>query len=209
MSTRRSLGFALVFLSLAAAAGAQLGTGRVSGTIRDERGRPIKGAAVTAANDVFFPRTFTSATDAKGRFSILGLRNATYTFTVRADGFEELTVKLPIRASQPNPPLDLRLIKQLEPAPPPLLADVDVARLQQDLDAAESLAANGQTDAAIAAYRRILKDTPALTSVNVRLGALYEAKGDRVAAVAAYQAALKADPASSAARDALARLQKP
>ena len=209
MPTRRSVGFVLVLLVLAPAAWAQLGSGRVSGTIRDDRGKPIKGAIVKAENQVFFPNSLTSATDVKGRFSILGLRTTTYKLTILAEGFEQVTLTVPVRASQPSPPFDLRLVRKLEPAPPPLLANVDAGRLQQELDAAASLAARGQTDDAIAAYKRILRDAPALTSVNLQLGSLYEARGDRATAIASYEAALKGDPASSTARDALARLRRP
>ncbi len=209
MATWRLSAFALVLLFLPLAAAAQVGTGRIAGTIRDERGRPIKGATITAQNDQYFPRTLTSATDAKGRFGILGLRTATYTFTVHADGFEVATLTLPVRSVQPNPPLEVRLVRKLEPAPPPILANVDIEELQQDLAAAADLAASRQIDAAIAAYKRILKGTPALTSVNLPLGSLYEAQGDRASAVAAYEAALKGGLASSTARDALARLRKP
>lgn len=209
MVTWRPLPLGVLCVLLPLTAAAQLGTGRVAGSIRNDRGQPIKGATVSAANDVFFPRTLTSATDAKGRFSILGLRNTIYRFTIRAEGFEEVTVTLPVRASQPNPPLDVRLVPKLGPAPPPLLANVDTARLQQQLDAAAALASKGQTENAIAAYKAVLKETPSLTSVNLQLGRLFELKGERAAALAAYEAALKGDPASTTARDAIARLRTP
>lgn len=199
--------FVILFLT-AASAHAQMGTGRLAGTVADERGRPIKGATVTVENENYFPRSLTSATDAKGRFGILGLRNATYKVTIRAEGFETASLSLPMRTSQPNPPLNLRLVRTPEPAPPPLLANVDAAKLQENLSAAAGLAASGKTDEAIAAYKRILKDTPALTSINLQLGSLYEQKGDRVSAIAAYETALKADPGSVTARDSLARLRK-
>jgi hypothetical protein len=187
---------------------AQMGGGRLSGTVLDERGKPIKGATITAENEALFPKSLTAATDARGRFVILGLRSTTYKVTVRADGFEVVSANLPIRSAQPNPPLELRLVRTIEPGPPPLLANVDAAKLQQNLDAAAALAAGEKFDEAIAAYKKILKDTPALTSIYLQLGYLYERKGDRAAAIAAYEAALKADPASTTAREGLSRLRK-
>ena len=198
--------FAILFLT-ASTAHAQLGQGRVAGTIADERGRPIKGATVTVDNENYFPRSLTSATDAKGRFSVLGLRNVTYRVTIRADGYETASLSLPVRTSQPNPPLNLRLSKKPEPAPPPLLANVDAGRLQNDLSAAAGLAAAGKTDEAIAAYKRILKEVPALTSINLQLGLLFERKGDRANALAAYEAALASNPDSVTAREGVARLR--
>jgi hypothetical protein len=192
---------------LPAAVQAQMGTGHLTGTIADERGRPIKGATVTAANDAYFPKSFTSATDAKGHFSLLGLRTATYTITVRAEGFEVVTLSTPVRMAQPNPPVDLRLLRKPDPGPPPVLGGVDAQKLQASLDTAAGLAASGKTDEAIAAYKRILRETPALTSINLQLGYLYERKGDRAAAMAAYETALKGDPLNATARDALNRLR--
>ena len=66
----------------------------------------------------------------------------------------------------------------------------------------------GKLDEAIAAYRDVLTRVPALTSVHLQLGVLFERKGDTAAAVAEYQAALKADPANAKARAALDRLAR-
>lgn len=186
---------------------AQLGTGRVTGIIRDDRGRPIKGATVTAANENYFPNSFTSATDAKGRFNLLGLRRATYKMTVRAEGFEPVTFDMPVVSGSANRPVDLSLVPAITPGPPPLLANVDTAKLQKDLDEAAAHVAAGRTDAAIAAYRKIAQSAPALTTVHLQLGYLHELKGDRREAIAAYEAALKGDPDNDRARTALARLK--
>jgi tetratricopeptide (TPR) repeat protein len=199
----------LLLLVLAGHARAQIGTGRLFGTVKDERGRPLKGATITAQNDVYFPRSFTAATDAKGRFSLLGLRRATYKITVRAEGFDSAVVDLPVASGGANPPLDIRLTPALAPGPPPLLPNVDAAKLQHELKEAAALAADGRTDEAIAAYRKIAQSTPALTSVHLQLGYLYERKGDRAAAIAAYKAALDGDAGNARARDALGRLKKP
>ena len=113
----------------------------------------IAKATVTAENENYFPKSLTSATDAKGRFSILGLRTATYKLTVRAEGYETAAISFPVRMAQPNPPIDLRLVRKLAPGPPPLLANIDSAKLQKDLDSAAELAGGGKTDEAIVHYR--------------------------------------------------------
>src|SRR5438128_1345175 len=66
-------------------AGAQ--TGRVGGVIKDESDQPIKGATIRAENPNASPSSFTAVTDEKGRFSIIGLRTGSWTFTVEAAGF--------------------------------------------------------------------------------------------------------------------------
>lgn len=203
----RTMAAVMVLAWFPAAAVAQLGTGRVIGTVRDEQGRPLKGATVVAENESYFPRSFSAATDAKGRFSVLGLRRATYKVTIRAAGFETVTFDLPVVSGSANAPLDFKLVRSLEPAPPPLLAGADAAKLQKDLDEAAAFIGAGRIDAAITAYRRIAEATPSLTSVSLQLGYLHEVKGNRGAAIAAYEAALKADPANPRARDAIARLR--
>lgn len=199
---------ACVLLFCAADTRAQIGNGRIAGTVQDERGRPIKGATITAENDAYFPGSFTAATDAKGRFSLLGLRRATYKITVRAAGFDTTGIDLPVVPGSANPPLNVTLSPALAPAPPPLLGRVDVAKLQKELEEAAALTSAGRPDAAIAAYRKIARAVPALTSVHLQLGYLHEIKGDGAAAIEAYRAALRGDPDNTGAREALARLQR-
>ena len=69
---RRILTFATLALALAAAASAQT-AGRITGTIKDPDGKPIKGATVRATNDAVNAR-ITSTTDDKGRFAMIGVR---------------------------------------------------------------------------------------------------------------------------------------
>ncbi len=204
MRSFRTLAAVFAVAWFPAAAFAQLGNGRVVGTIRDESGRPLKGATVVAANEVYFPRSFSAATDARGRFSILGLRRATYKVTIRAAGFETVTFDFPVASGSANPPIDLKLVRLLEPAPPPLLANADAAKVQKELDEAAALVDAGRIDAAIAAYRRIAASTPSLTSVHLQLGYLHEVKGNWRAAIESYEAALKSDPSNPHAREALA-----
>ncbi|MBI2835412.1 MAG: carboxypeptidase regulatory-like domain-containing protein [Acidobacteria bacterium] len=61
--------------------------GRVGGVVKDEADQPIKGATVRAENPAASPSTFTTTTDAKGRFSIIGLKGGEWTFTAEAPGY--------------------------------------------------------------------------------------------------------------------------
>jgi tetratricopeptide (TPR) repeat protein len=201
---RRPSIFALVFVLLAsAAASAQ---GRVSGVVKDTNQRPIKGATITAENRNYTSVTVTS--DAKGRYAFLGLRGGAWTFTVKAPGFQEARRQSTTSMMSANAPVDFELDALAELPPPGPLANLDTRTLQQQLTAAADLEKTGKLDEAIAGYRDILAHLPALTSVHLQLGALFERKGDSAAAVAEYQALLKADPANAkarAARDRLAR----
>jgi predicted TPR repeat methyltransferase len=84
--------------------------------------------------------------------------------------------------------------------------DLKGADLQQRIDRAETLAASGDIDGAIAVWRELLVKVPALTTVYVRIGALYERKPDLPRALDAYRQLLQIDPANEKARAAVERL---
>jgi tetratricopeptide (TPR) repeat protein len=197
----------LVALWLAMAPAAAQSVGRLTGTVRDEAGEPIKGATITAENPEMAPRQFTTATDHRGRFSILGLRRASWKLTIQAPGYDPVSFSVPVQILRPNPPIDVTLIRSLAPAVPLALGDVDAARLQQELDDAAALARADRIAEAIAAYERILRKVPALTSIYLQLGLLHERNQNRAAAIEAYRSLLAADPQNPRARDALARLE--
>ena len=192
-----------LLLFLPAATSAQ---GLMSGVVRDAEGRPIKGASITAESANYSATTVTS--DAKGRYSFLGLRGGSWTFTVKAPGFQTARKQSTTRTLGVNAQVNFQLEALAESGALGPLANLDTKELQQQLTAAEELDKAGKLDEAIARYREILTRVPALTSVHLPLGALFERKGETAAAVAEYEAALKADPASVKARAALDRLAR-
>jgi tetratricopeptide (TPR) repeat protein len=193
--------FVLAIALLPASVSAQ---GRVAGLVKDAAGQPIKGATITAQSPDFAPTTVTS--DAKGRYAFLGLRGGAWTFTVSAPGFREARRQARTRTVGVNAPVDFELDAVMDVAPPGPLASLDTRALQQQLAAAAALEDAGKLDEAIAAYRGVLTRLPALKTVHLQLGLLYERKGDKASAVTEYEAAIKADPANAKARAALDRL---
>jgi tetratricopeptide (TPR) repeat protein len=196
------------FLLALTAVDARAQVGRVAGTIFDEAGRPLKGATVTAENREFAPSTFTSSTDAKGRFSILGLRRGNWLFTIQAPGFEQVSTQLDVVTTRPNPPLNVQLTRSAASAPPGPLAGVDARDVQRRIDAAQAMAASGDYAGAIAAYTELLKRVPSLSSIYLQIGALNERLNETAAALSAYRRLLEREPANSAARAAIDRLSR-
>jgi hypothetical protein len=180
--------------------------GRITGVVRDAEGHPIKGATVTAENPNLGPSTASS--DSKGRYGFLGLRGGTWTLTVQAPGFAPQKRQITTRTMGTNPPVDFELQSLPDAAPSGPMANVDMKALQEQLDKAAQLEQADKIDDAIAAYRAILERVPALTSVHLQLGALFERKHDSASATNEYQAALKGDPSSTKARAALDRLAR-
>jgi tetratricopeptide (TPR) repeat protein len=199
----RAFAVALSFLLFVpAAASAQ---GRVTGLVKDAEGhrsraRRSRRKAPATVDDGHVGR--------EGRYSFLGLRGGAWTFTVNAPGFQPARRTSTTRTMGVNAAVDFELEAIKETAPLGPLATLDTKELQERLGAAAELDKAGKLDEAIAAYREILTRVPALTSVHLQLGALFERKADTAAAVAEYEAALKADPASLKARAALDRLAR-
>jgi tetratricopeptide (TPR) repeat protein len=190
--------FAAVLIVSALPAAAQ--TGRIGGTVKDDKGQPIKGAMVVAENPNASPSSFTATTDDKGRFSIIGLRSGTWKVTASAPGFNPGGGSLPVRTiGAPNPPIDIVLAPGAT-GPVGALAGVNTKELQTELGKAEELMNQQQYDAAIAAYQAILTKTPALTMINLQIGRAHRLKKDYDTALATYKKVLEADPTNERAK---------
>jgi tetratricopeptide (TPR) repeat protein len=197
---RRVSRTALLALCLVAVAGlVRAQTARVTGTVRDAGGQPIRGATIKAENAAATPDNFTATTDDKGKFSITGLQKGTWSLTVSAPGYQPSQGKAEISALASNPVIEVRLFKAYG-GPPLPLDGVNTRELQGQLDAAEALLNARQYDQAIAAYQGVLAKVPSLTLVNLQIGNAYRLKKDYDRALAAYEQVLKADPANERAR---------
>src|SRR5258708_3972951 len=200
---RRILTFATLALALAAAASAQT-AGRITGTIKDPDGKPIKGATVRATNDAVNAR-ITSTTDDKGRFAMIGVRSGRWGIVAEAPNF--LPIQGTADVSSSNLPV-LQLTLQRDPGPMP---GALVKTITEDIVAAETLRKAGRYDDAIAAYQSIQSKNTRLTTVSLMLATLYREKAvqerDATAkqallnrAIGAYTDLLKADDANARAR---------
>jgi tetratricopeptide (TPR) repeat protein len=201
---RRAIFLALLVACSGAAAAAQGLIARVAGTVRDDAGKPVPGATITATNPEQAPSTFTATTDDKGRFGILGLRRGAWVFAIAAPGFQTARATGDVQAGRPNPPLNVRLLRGA--APPTSTSILTGAEIQTKIDAAESAAASGDVSAAVNGYRDLVTKVPALTTAYLRMGALLEQKGDAAAALEAYRELARLEPGNARAAAATARL---
>jgi tetratricopeptide (TPR) repeat protein len=201
---RASLVAAAMLLAVAGDAAAQ---GRVIGVVRDERGNPIKGATIIAENADASPSSFTSSSDERGRFALIGLRSGVWSFRAGAPGYAADGGELTVRAGQ-NTPLSFTLQKLI--APPSALGSLSPKDLQEALARANALYEKQQWDAAIGEYREILERSPSLSVINLQIAAAYRGKKAFDAAITAYNAMLKTDPANEKAKVgiAMANLEK-
>lgn len=188
----------------AAPADAQFPVGRIVGTVRDIAGRPIEGASIFAVNPAGIPSEFSTTSDRKGAWSILGPRSGRWTVSAEAEGFEAITVAVPVNVFQSGEPIDFVLVAV--PAQSPL-DGVDTKQLQADLGRADTLMAEERWDEAVAAYRAILVKVPLLDTVNLAIGRALRMKKDFAGAEAAYRALLTRDANNQKAMLGVGRAQ--
>src|SRR5262245_38257167 len=179
---RRALLFAVVTLVLAVAASGQT-AGRITGTIKDPDGKPIKGATVRATNEAVNAR-ITSTTDDKGRFAMIGVRSGRWAVVAEAPNFVALQGTADVSSS--NMPV-LALTLQRDPGPMPGALSKTIT---DELAAAEALRSAGRFDDAITAYQGIQSKNARLTAVDLMLATLYREKATQEKDAAARQALL-------------------
>ena len=201
-SVRLSM-WVLVTLLAAGRASAQT---RVVGTVNDDAGKPVKAATVTAQHPDT-GQTFTATTDAKGKFTVLGLRPGRWRFIAEAPGHlitgTETTVSARMNADNALLRFTLRRTGPLAGA----LGSIVAKDLQADLSEADALYGQKKWDEAIKAYREILAQAPPLTALNLQIAAALRGKGDFDGAIAAYTELLQADPAQQRAQVGIGETQ--
>ncbi len=193
---------ALLLVALAGNAAAQ--TGRVAGVVKDDHGDAVKGATILAENPDASPSSFTASTDKKGRFAMIGLRSGVWQMRAMAPGYApdggELKV---LTLPTVTPSVAFSLQKLI--VPPSALGTTAPKDLQAALAGADALYNNQQWDEAIAAYSAILKESPAVSMIELQIAAAYRNKKAFDSAIAAYNALLKTDPNNERAKIGIAR----
>jgi tetratricopeptide (TPR) repeat protein len=180
-------------LALAATAAAQ--PGRVQGTVKDDSGKPIRGAAVVARNPDAAPASYTAITDERGRWVVIGLPSGLWTFTASAPGFRATTAGGRIGSVGTNPHFEFRL----ERGDRTLALGRPASPQGGDLGSADALLAAGNLDEAIAAYEAILARGSAPPAVSVGLARAYRLRRDYDRALAALASVPPGSPLAAEA----------
>ena len=197
-TTRKAGLVALGLLFVAQTAMAQMGTGRVSGTVKDQEGNPIEGATVTA-NAGDSGRLLEATADARGRWAILGFRSRAYDFSVQAPGFMPYNYQVPMKQAGKNPDMDL----VLERAQMGRSAGTGGGLIAE----AQELHQAGRYDEALAMYDEVLSTDPTVYQINLNRAAVLRELGRPDEARAAYQIVLDQDAQNAAALVSLGEME--
>ena len=128
---------------------------RVAGTIKDDDGRPVRGAAITAENPDHTPAALDDNLERQGRirFHRHPARHVDDERS-RLPASRALQFRRPVGTGRQQS-IDVRVARTATPVSLPL-DGLKASEIQQRIDRAESLASNGDLDGAIAAWRDVL-----------------------------------------------------
>jgi tetratricopeptide (TPR) repeat protein len=162
-------------------------TGRIGGTVKDGSGQPIKGATVVAENPASAPSSFTATTDDRGRYSMIGLKAGSWKVTASAPGFTASAGNVPIKTiGAPMPPVDFVLAPGATGAAG-ALSGANAKEMQAELSKAEAMINAKDYPGAISIYEAMLEKAPALTALQLQVGALYRQQKQFDQAIESYK----------------------
>jgi tetratricopeptide (TPR) repeat protein len=169
---------------------AQMGTGRVTGTVKTPDGKPIAGAKITATNPES-ERALEATSGKDGKWALLGFRSGTYEFTFSADGYKSQSYTNAIKQMNRNPSMDV----VLEPLGQGQSAGGAGGKLQE----ANALLEQKDYAGAITKYEEILAAEPTLYQVYYNIGIAQREMGDLDKAGASFQKVLDQEPTNTGA----------
>ena len=172
--------------------------GMLNGTVTDDEGNPVAGAAVVAENAEANPPRFEQVTDERGRYSMLGLASGPWTVSVEAAGFSPNSLTVPISFGS-NPPIAFEMARILHPLVQALGATVldglDPAAIQAEFEAADAAFNAQQWEQAVTSYRSLLTQLPMMNALHINIGHALRQQGQFEEAIASYELAVAGDPA--------------
>lgn len=180
-----ALSLSMVLLATAGVALAQMGTGRITGTVTDPDGEGIEGAVVTFSDQT--GKELSGTTDKDGDWAILGFRSGTYDFHIQAEGYQPRIEKKAVKQLGQNE-LDVVLV--------PLVVAADSAALEGSntlLREANALLKAKQFPEAIAKYEELLVQQPSFYQTHEFIGVAYREMGEYDAALAEFEKVLEHD----------------
>lgn len=176
----------LIFLSSGSPLAAQenLGRGRVTGTVVDEKGNPIEGALIVAES-LQGSAKLEGASDKKGHFAIAGFGTGGWRITASKDGYVKSFVEMGVSQLKVNPLLTFTLKKITG------MAAFFQDKASTDLfDKGNQLIEEGKYDEAVKVFEEFLVKYPEIYQTHLNIGSCFLKKGDLEKAASEFQLVL-------------------
>jgi tetratricopeptide (TPR) repeat protein len=162
-----------------------LGRGRITGTVVDEKGNPIEGASILAQSLQAASAKLEGKSDERGRFAIAGLGTGPWRITASKSGYVNASEDMDVRQLRANPPMTLTLKKATG-----LAAFAQDKSAASEFDLGTKLLNEGKTDEALKIFEEFQAKFPEIYQVHLNIGACYLKKSEWDKATAEFQIVL-------------------
>ena len=171
-----------LFLNLSAQQGR--GRGRLRGEVRDDAGNPIEGAKIVAQH-LTYRTIFTSESDNKGNWAIMGLGTGNFRITASKEGYGTVSHEMSIsQFSKQNPPLGI-ILKKTQVAEMNMPAVQGEGSLVLFEEGTELFNQKKYAEAA-AKFEEFVGENPTVYQVNINIGNCYREMGEYDKAIGAF-----------------------
>jgi len=193
------LAFLVLLAALPAAAQDWTGKGRIEGRVTDPDGKPIAGATIKVRIPNRPNDGPTTKTDAKGRWSVGGIRGGDWNVTIEAPGFMTGERSISVSEVQRMNPVEYKM----GPAPKAAPEQAQTSGLPPEIVEAvkagnEALAAKKWAEAA-AAFEKVLPAAPDNVGLLLALARAYSGAGNNDKAIEMIRRVTDKDPSNWAA----------
>jgi tetratricopeptide (TPR) repeat protein len=194
---------AMFVVMVVSAASAQVrGRGRLQGTVTDPDGKPVAAASVTVAPADGSTAPIKAKTDAKGRWSALGLTAGAWNIDIEAPGFEPTRGSANVSELQMMPPIKTtmaKVIAQEEVPASEIKTAPSVPREAVDaVNAGQAFMDAQKFKEAVVEFEKALVHLPDNASLKQVMSQAYYKAGDLKKAIAMLEGLTAADPSNTA-----------
>jgi tetratricopeptide (TPR) repeat protein len=171
-------------LSLTLSAQQGRGKGRLRGQVLDEVGNPIEGAKIVAQH-LRYKTTFTSESDEKGSWAVMGLGTGYFRITASKEGYGTVYNEMKVsQFSKKNSPFifTLRKIKMAEMNMPAIQDEGSVVLFEEG----NELFDQKKYAEAAAKFEEFIRQNPSVYQVYINIGNCYKEMGEYDKAIEIY-----------------------
>lgn len=162
----------------------EIGQGRINGTVVDQDGNPVEGAAIVVES-LKDGKKLEGTSDDKGNFAVAGMWTGYWRISAAKRGYAPSSIDMNIRQLKRNPPITFTLKKMTGFAA--LLSDESAFEL---FEKGNQLTNEEKYDEALQTFEQFLDKYPEVYQVHLNIGQCYLKKGDLDAAKANFQLVL-------------------